>query len=121
MPDTWETAHGLNPASPADASTDLDGDGMTNSEEYLAGTDPNESASVLHVEASRDDMGRAVLSFTAMTGNTYTVYHRDDLEVGTWRKLQDVTVTANQVVAVPDTTSLATSQRYYRVGATPGP
>ena len=35
MPDTWETAHGLNPSSAADATTDSTGDGYTNIEKYL--------------------------------------------------------------------------------------
>lgn len=41
MPDSWETAYGLNPASAADANLDPDGDGLTNLQEYLAGTNPN--------------------------------------------------------------------------------
>jgi pectate lyase len=35
MPDTWESARGLNPGSAADAITDRDGDGYTNIEEYV--------------------------------------------------------------------------------------
>ena len=42
MPDTWETKHGLNPASTGDGALDTDGDGYTNVEEYLNGTDPRE-------------------------------------------------------------------------------
>jgi len=40
MPDAWETQHGLNPGDPADGSTDADGDGYTNLEEFLNDTDP---------------------------------------------------------------------------------
>jgi hypothetical protein len=39
LPDDWEIAHGLNPGS-NDADLDSDGDGLTNWEEYLRGTDP---------------------------------------------------------------------------------
>jgi hypothetical protein len=35
MPDAWETKHGLNPKSAADASQDRDKDGYTNIEEFL--------------------------------------------------------------------------------------
>lgn len=40
MPDAWETLHGLKPADPSDGPTDRDGDGYTNVEEFLNGTDP---------------------------------------------------------------------------------
>jgi pectate lyase len=42
MPDTWESQHGLNPNDPADNALDKDGDGYTNVEEYLNGTNPAE-------------------------------------------------------------------------------
>jgi hypothetical protein len=41
IPDEWETANGLNPNNPADASLDLDNDGYTNLEEYTFGKNPN--------------------------------------------------------------------------------
>ena len=37
MPDSWESGHGLNPASAADATGDFDGTGYTNVEKYLNG------------------------------------------------------------------------------------
>jgi hypothetical protein len=40
MPDAWEVKYGLNPNKADDNSADKDGDGYTNIEEYLNGTDP---------------------------------------------------------------------------------
>lgn len=40
MPDTWETAQGMNPGDKGDAHADQDGDGYTNIEEFLNSTDP---------------------------------------------------------------------------------
>ncbi|UCD30253.1 MAG: pectate lyase [Planctomycetota bacterium] len=40
MPDTWEKIHSFNPDNPSDNNRDVDGDGYTNIEEYLNGTDP---------------------------------------------------------------------------------
>ena len=40
QPDAWEQQHGLNPADSTDNRGDLDGDGYTNIEEFLNGTDP---------------------------------------------------------------------------------
>lgn len=42
MPDDWEIQYQLNPAEAGDGSTDVDGDGYTNVEEYLNGTSPRE-------------------------------------------------------------------------------
>ena len=46
MPDAWETAHDLDRMSPADGSADADGDGYTNVEEFLNGTNPGSARSV---------------------------------------------------------------------------
>ncbi len=42
MPDDWEIKYGLNPFDPSDANQDLDGDGLTNLQEYQLGTDPTD-------------------------------------------------------------------------------
>lgn len=40
LPDSWETAHGLNPKDASDAVGDLNGDGYTNIEDFINGLDP---------------------------------------------------------------------------------
>lgn len=40
MPDIWELTYGLNPNDPSDARLDIDNDGLTNLEEYLALSNP---------------------------------------------------------------------------------
>jgi len=40
MPDGWEEKFGLDPYAAADTVLDTDGDGYTDVEEYLNGTDP---------------------------------------------------------------------------------
>jgi hypothetical protein len=40
MPDDFEQTYGLNPQDPTDGPLDLDGDGLTNVQEFLAGSDP---------------------------------------------------------------------------------
>ena len=44
IPDIWEREHGFNPLA-ADSDLDFDGDGFTNLEEFLAGTDPRDKGS----------------------------------------------------------------------------
>lgn len=43
--DTWEVKYGFDPDDPSDADKDKDNDGFTNLEEYMAKTDPSDSAS----------------------------------------------------------------------------
>ena len=40
MPDAYEKKHGFDPSSPTDGPADADGDGYTNIEEFLNGTNP---------------------------------------------------------------------------------
>lgn len=40
--DSWELQYGLNPADPADALIDSDADGLTNLEEYVFDSNPND-------------------------------------------------------------------------------
>ena len=41
MPNAWETKYGLDPNESSDAGQDPDVDGLTNMEEYLLGTEPD--------------------------------------------------------------------------------
>lgn len=40
LPDDWESKNGFNPNDPSDANGDLNGDGYTNIEEFINGTNP---------------------------------------------------------------------------------
>ena len=55
MPDDWEIQYGLDPLDETDASGDLDGDGVSNLEEYLAGTDPTNAPPDTPVLSSPDN------------------------------------------------------------------
>lgn len=87
LPDDWESAHGLNPADPADAWADADGDGASNRDEYTAGTSPTNAASVLKLAISRHE--GPLLRFEAVSNRTYTVEWTPVLS-GAWFKLAEL-------------------------------
>jgi hypothetical protein len=115
MPDAWETVHGLDQNSPADALLDADHDGMSNQQEYLAGTDPRDAGSRLTTAV---DVGGGVMlvRFTAQAGRGYTVQVSESLQDGSWQRLSDV---APQAVAgevsVSDPEAVGKPARYYRI------
>jgi hypothetical protein len=113
IPDAWETRFGFNTASAADRDLDFDLDGLTNWQEYIAGTDPKDAASSLRVNLAIS-AGQPTVSFGAVSNKTYTVQYSDQLGSGQWLKLGDVFArTNNRVEPFPDPTW--TTNRVYRV------
>jgi hypothetical protein len=114
LPDVWEEAHGLNKLV-NDAGLDPDGDGLTNAQEFIAGTDPQDAQSCLKVEQITAGLGACTLRFTAVSNRTYSVLYRDTLPGSSWFKLADVPArTTNRIAVVPDNGPNG-SQRFYRL------
>ena len=92
---------------------DPDDDGLTNLQEYLAGTDPTNAASGLRLEVPTLSGGVRV-RFSAVSNHTYSVLYADQLPAGSWTKLADVPArSTNHVETIPDPS--ATTNRFYRV------
>lgn len=79
MPDDWETRFGLNPFSPADASGDSDGDGMTNLQEFIADTDPTNALSGLRISISACSNGQIRLDWSGGTNATRYLEYTNSL------------------------------------------
>jgi len=114
MPDAWEIAHGLDPYDDSDAGLDIDGDGLTNLQEYQRGTDPRDARSGLHFSSITLSGGQVVLTFFAGKNENYIVEYTDALGSGDWHELNTYSAVAtNRVI----TFSVSKSQpaRFFRL------
>jgi hypothetical protein len=62
MPNGWETDFGFNPADPADATGDPDGDGVQNRDEYLRGSHPRGTHTRYFAEGSANGFFQTTLA-----------------------------------------------------------
>ena len=76
MRDDFEIQYGLDPFDPLDATLDLDGDGSSNLEEFLVGTDPTDPEDYLKA------INFLLESFEAEPGNLWQV--SSDSDTGGW-------------------------------------
>jgi len=117
LPDAWESAHGLNPNNAADAALDPDADGASNLQEYLAGTDPNQSASSLKIDGiSWNPVGGIALQFSALSNKTYTVQSCSFLPGTPWIRVADIPATStNRTMRISDPALSPGEPRFYRL------
>ncbi len=116
LPDGWEIQYlgGTNGAPNADA----DGDGQSNLQEYLAGTNPTNANSVLRItyaargEATPDSM---TLHWDSVPTRSYTVQSRDSLgAMDPWADLISLALGANSATFNVGATNPA---EFYRIRA----
>jgi hypothetical protein len=72
LPDTWETTYGFPTNQPAGALTDSDGDGLSDLNEYQAGTNPLDPLSYRRIESLATTPATR-LTFQAASNLTYRV------------------------------------------------
>jgi len=121
--DLWKTRYFTSPEltdpTISGDAADPDGDGETNLQEYLAGTDPRDGQSCLKIESTTTGSGTPQtisIRFNAVADRTYTVQYRNSLAAASWLKLTNVPpplVSGMMDVAVPSATNY--NARYYRV------
>jgi alpha-glucosidase len=137
--DEWEWRFGLNPLASADAGWDVDGDGLANSNEFLAGGSPVSADTDGDGQNDRDEYiagteltnassffgiadhlagpayGGAVVSWTAVSGRSYEIQFATNLLApDAWSSLGNATnITESGPVSVTDTD--AGDARRYRI------
>jgi hypothetical protein len=123
IPDAWRQAHfggnGMTSNSTNCASCDPDHDGMSNYQEFLAGTNPNSAASVLALGHTTLSNGLPVVDFQSTSGTVYRVDFSDNLALGQWQILADDILGTGAVIQIQDTSAPGYPDRFYRVVVMP--
>jgi YD repeat-containing protein len=119
IPDWWMELHfGHSTGQAGDKSLahyDADEDGMTNLQEFLAGTVPTDPNSALKVLGNPELAGGATIEWQAVSGKTYRLQFKNALSDAEWTNVTgDVTANSN-VASKLDPTASGQPQRLYRV------
>ncbi len=121
MPFGWEAANGFSDGNAADGLLDSDGDGFTNAQEYLAGTNPRSAASRLKAEqwSVRVVPGTGGHEFTVawapVAGHTYTVERSFDAEH--WVPVATGVQATPPLNTLTDTVASGEGKAFYRIKA----
>ena len=118
LPDNWEKQYGLNPLDATGingANGDPDGDGFTNLQEYIAGTNPNDPSSLLRITSLSS--GGQIITWSSVPGKNYQVFATSAL--GSPSSLVSGTITAFAATTSFTNLAPATAQQFYRVQVSP--
>ncbi|MEY4917839.1 MAG: hypothetical protein RL616_1752, partial [Verrucomicrobiota bacterium] len=113
LPYFWAQQYGL----PTYGYDDSDGDGLNNWQEWKAGTNPTNAASVLAMNSVTNVMSGATLTWQSVSGVTYYVQRSSDLTDETFfSSIQSNIVGQAVSTSYTDTTATNAGPYFYRVG-----
>jgi hypothetical protein len=110
MDDAWENLYFGNLSR--NGTGDFDGDGLTDLQEFQAGTDPKVAASALRLLVT--DTAPTVLQFNAVSNRLYTIEYKNSLSAPSWSVLHSEPSGLTRVVTFTDSSAPPTN-RFYRV------
>ena len=97
MPDSWEISQGFDLKDADDALFDADADRLTNLQEYMAGTDPNNAESGLKLKLMRLPNNMLRVSFEGVQGRSYSLQSTITLD-REWQSLSNFYPKTNEKV-----------------------
>lgn len=105
LPDGWERAY-FGSFTGAVASADVDGDGQSNLEHFIGGTNPTNPASFFRIEgiALADDLS---VRINTVTGRHYRVQRASALPAASWATIGSPFAGTGNAISVPDTNPAA--------------
>ncbi len=124
IPNGWKQQYGLDPLDPNLANEDADGDGMSNLQEYLAGTDPTNSASFFSITAVAQEGNDVRVTWMTGMGRTNALQATTGDITGSYsNNFADIFVVTNSIGTTTNYLDLGAAtnfpSRYYRVRLVP--
>jgi len=123
IPGWWRLQYfgnGLSAAGAAAWDADPDGDGMTNYQEYLAGTDPTNRLSVLQITAVTPSRNDLVVTFSSVDGKLYQLQRAAALGTPTsWVPIQNNIEGTGNPISITDPGAASLPACFYRVMVNP--
>ncbi len=118
IPDAWRKQYfggsGTTTNNQSDAFADPDHDGMSNYQEFLAGTNPTNAASAFKLAALNPKFSTNAVSLNSSNGIIYRIWSRDDLTGGNWAILADQVVGTGTNILFYDPAAADLTKRFYR-------
>ena len=104
---TWRLAHfGTTDASGSAAdNADPDGDGLDNLQEFAAGTDPTDPASLFKIEHIEAAGGEMLITFASVAGKTYRLERSETLGAASWSTVRDGIAGTGGMLTLSDSTA----------------
>jgi hypothetical protein len=113
LPFFWAQQYGLS----TDGSLDSDGDGLNNWQEWIAGTDPANAASVLQLASPSNSVSGVTLTWQSVANVIYFLQRSSDLSSpSAFTSIQSNLVGQTLTTSYTDTTATNGGPYFYRVG-----
>jgi hypothetical protein len=96
-------------------SADPDGDGSTNAQEMVAGTNPKNPTSYLKMSGVTKNGSDVILSFPTVTGKTYRLERSNTLLNDSWTTMQNNIAGTGGTVQITDPAGAASGRCFYRL------
>ncbi len=124
IPNGWKQQYGLNPFDPTVAASDPDGDGMSNLQEFLAGTDPTNNASSFRITSISLQGSDILITWSMGGGKTNALQRSSGGPNGSYSNaFADIFIVTNTVGSVTNYLDAGSATNnpggYYRVRLVP--
>jgi hypothetical protein len=124
IPDNWMLSYFSHTnGSAGDKSRpidDADGDGLTNAQEFAAGTNPKIAGSRFAITSIDQIPDSPRVGFQPVSGKTYRLEYRDNINLGNWITLvTEIFAPNNSVIQITDPGGAGLNRRLYRVDLEP--